>query len=60
MHTEVMGWVLVAAGVSDVLVAVFVVGPRVPEPRRGTVVAAVAAGGGLMVALGGCMLGGVL
>jgi hypothetical protein len=57
---SILGWVLVAAGVLDVLTAVLVLGPRLPEPRRPVVLGAVLSGGVLMALLGGCFLAGLL
>jgi hypothetical protein len=56
----ILGWVLVVAGVLDVLTALLVLGPRLPEPRRPVVVGAVLSGGVLMALLGGCFRSGLL
>lgn len=59
MDQELIGWVLVFAGVADLIVAFTIVRPRLGEEQRRVVVPLVAASGGLMVSLGGCFLGGV-
>ncbi len=60
MDREIVGWALVGAGFLDLVVAFAVVGPRLAEAQRRVVVTAIAAGGGLMAALGGCLIAGVL
>ena len=60
MRPSVLGSLLVVAGVLDAVTAVLVLGPRLPEARRGIVVPAVASGGALMALLGVGFLLGVL
>ena len=60
MPRPLLGWVLIGAGAVEVGTAVFLLAPRLPEARRGVVVAAVASGGALMALLGAAFLAGVL
>jgi hypothetical protein len=56
---QIVGWVLIVSGLMDVAVALFVVGPRLPEARRGVVQKALFVGALVMFALGGSFLAGV-
>jgi hypothetical protein len=58
---QLVGVVLIAAAMLDVVVTFIVVGPRIPDPsRRRTVQLAVLAGAGVMLGFGAAFLAGAL
>lgn len=57
--TRIIGYVLIAVGALDLLLAWLVVGPRAPEASRRVVVAGMSAGGILLVAAGAALLAGL-
>lgn len=59
--SEIIGLVLIAAGLLDAVMARFVVGPRIEDQRqRSMVVASLILSGVMMVLVGGAILGGVV
>jgi len=57
METHLLiGFVLIGAAALDVIVALFVIGPKIPPEKRSTIVGAIAVGGLMMAALGTAFL----
>ncbi len=59
--SQIIGVVLIVAGLLDAAMGRFVVGPRVQDPaQRPMIVGSLVLSGVMMVLLGGALLGGVI
>jgi hypothetical protein len=57
---DAIGWILIGAGVLDLLVGFLVLRPRVPEANRTVVLLGLATGAAFLFVVGGLFLAGVL
>lgn len=56
---QIVGLVLILVGISDPLVGLFIVGPRVPEESRKAVIISMVVGGIALISIGFAFLAGL-